>query len=295
MHLPPSGISNVIRLLRMKWIENLLARFSSVSTPFIYLYAGAFKASDRFYDDSAEFYVSQFAAHKIDDIPLYLSLAGKAGSPVLDAACGNGRVAIQLARAGHTIFGFDSSNTMLKYCAKSLQDLHSDERERVHLVRSEMQNIPFKSNFNLGIIAYNSFNHLLSENQQRACLDGMYSALKKDGLLAMEILPYHELYDPAIRIRKNGRFSDGKSDMTAYSRVRHDRSNNHHTVYWYISVKRPDGLTRRSVSKFIRKDIPLSLIKRLIAQSGFVLEDILDSYTGISSINKKRIVIAKKS
>jgi SAM-dependent methyltransferase len=279
----------------MKWIENLFRRISSVSVPFIYLYAGAFKAYDRFYDDSAEFYVSQYAAHKKDDIPLYLSLAGKAGSPILDAACGSGRVAIRLAQAGHTVFGFDSSNTMLKYCAQSLQSLHSDERERVHLVRSEMQNIPFKSHFKLGIIAYNSFNHLLSENQQRACLNGMYAALKKDGLLVMEILPYHGFYDPAIRIRKNDLLSDGKSNIAAYSRVKHDRSKNHHTVYWYISVKRPGGQTRRIVSKFIRKDIPLSLIKRLIVQSGFVLEEIRDSYSEISSTNKKQIIIARKN
>lgn len=43
----------------------------------------------------------------VADLPLWERLAGAAEGPVLELGCGNGRVALQLARQGHRVTGLD--------------------------------------------------------------------------------------------------------------------------------------------------------------------------------------------
>ena len=87
------------------------------------------------------------------------------GSPLLDVACGDGRVAVQLARQGQTVFSFDKSRTILELFKQSIVKLLPEDQARIHIVRSEMQNIPFKNHFKLAIIPYNSFNHLMKKGE----------------------------------------------------------------------------------------------------------------------------------
>ena len=54
--------------------------------------------STKSYRDAAEYY-DLFTVS--NDIPFYLSMAEKYGSPILELACGTGRVALKLAEAGY--------------------------------------------------------------------------------------------------------------------------------------------------------------------------------------------------
>src|SRR5215218_8149650 len=44
----------------------------------------------------------------------YRDLARKTGGPILELACGTGRLTIPLARDGHEVVGLDASRTMLR-------------------------------------------------------------------------------------------------------------------------------------------------------------------------------------
>jgi ubiquinone/menaquinone biosynthesis C-methylase UbiE len=48
------------------------------------------------------------------DVPFYLRQARKTGGPILELACGTGRIAIPLARAGFEVVGLDKSRAMLR-------------------------------------------------------------------------------------------------------------------------------------------------------------------------------------
>jgi SAM-dependent methyltransferase len=50
------------------------------------------------------------------EVPFYLKEIGQYGQPVLDVACGTGRVLLPLLRSGIDIDGCDISEDMLKYC-----------------------------------------------------------------------------------------------------------------------------------------------------------------------------------
>ena len=48
-----------------------------------------------------------------EDLDFYASLAQRTGGPILEPACGTGRLLEGLARRGLTVVGFDSSPEML--------------------------------------------------------------------------------------------------------------------------------------------------------------------------------------
>ena len=54
------------------------------------------------FDRLARFYEWEHGGY-LDDLPLYLGLAGRVGGPILEAACGSGRLLLPLARAGETL------------------------------------------------------------------------------------------------------------------------------------------------------------------------------------------------
>src|SRR4030095_13249564 len=54
------------------------------------------------------------------DADLYISLAQRTGGPILEVACGTGRILAPLARRGLSVVGFDSSPDMLARASRRL-------------------------------------------------------------------------------------------------------------------------------------------------------------------------------
>jgi|GEM_PF-722139 len=278
----------------MRWFDKILSKFASIRIPIVFSSPAAINVGDSFYDETADVYVSLFASRKNDDVPMYLSYAQRTGSPVLEAACGDGRIVIPLAQNGFTVFCFDISAKMLSLCLSRINKLQPDEKSRIHLCRSSMQHIPFKSAFKLALIPYNSFNHLLTEDDQRSCLDGLYRALKKGGLLVMEVLPFYERYVTGFRERSTGLLPGSNCRVTVYSRLKQDMTNKSHTVYWYITIKSPGKPAQRIICHFTRKDIEIRKLEHLLRTVGFTIEEIRYSYSRDDKTKDNRIIVAKK-
>lgn len=75
------------------------------------------KPSEKYYRDSARFYDA--FAERPDDA-LYLELAKRFGSPILELACGTGRITLLLAEAGYEITGIELSLEMLEIAQEEL-------------------------------------------------------------------------------------------------------------------------------------------------------------------------------
>ena len=57
------------------------------------------------------------------DNPFYLELARQCGGPVLELACGTGRVSIPLAEAGFAVTGLDASPPMVEAARQIVQTI----------------------------------------------------------------------------------------------------------------------------------------------------------------------------
>lgn len=68
------------------------------------------------------------------DLPLWRTLVGAAGGPVLDVGCGTGRVAVDLARRGHEVWGLDHDPVLLaalreRAAGLSVETVQADARD----------------------------------------------------------------------------------------------------------------------------------------------------------------------
>ncbi len=123
----------------------------------------------------------------LDDIPFYLEYASRVQGPVLELACGTGRVAIPITAAGHEVWGVDLSDPMLDRFRSKLAVLPSEVRERVHLLQSDMSDFNLERKFALIIIAFRSFQALTGAEKQKQCLARVREHLADDGIFIINV------------------------------------------------------------------------------------------------------------
>ena len=74
-------------------------------------------------------YYDLFASR--DDIEFYKGLASEHKRKALDVGVGTGRVAVELARAGVTVWGIDNSRYMLNVARRKLRKESASVRRRI--------------------------------------------------------------------------------------------------------------------------------------------------------------------
>ena len=97
-----------------------------------------------------------------EDIPFWVEEAQASGGPVLELACGTGRVAIPIAQTGVPVVGLDNSSAMLKVARVKARKLRLTTSV-LRFTRGDMRNFSLgKQRFPLVIIPFRSFQALLS-------------------------------------------------------------------------------------------------------------------------------------
>lgn len=66
--------------------------------------------------------ISQPIGHSVGDVEYYSARLADVDGPILEAACGTGRVLIPLAAAGHTMAGVDDSAAMIAACTRNCRE-----------------------------------------------------------------------------------------------------------------------------------------------------------------------------
>lgn len=136
---------------------------------------------------TAQFYdIDQHPADN-EDIPFYLHTASQFGSPILELACGTGRVAIPFATRGFSVYGLDISREMLTIFEEKRQELPRDVCERITVKQADMTDFSFNTAFKLILIPFHSFQTLTSDEKARKCLDCVYHHLDEGGAFILNV------------------------------------------------------------------------------------------------------------
>ena len=122
-----------------------------------------------------------------NDLPFFLEMAKETGGPVCELACGAGRVLLPLARAGFEITGIDLSQAMLDKLQAKLDKELREVQSRVALKCADMRDYRFTQKFKLVFCAFNSFLHMMTTEDQLACLRSVRDYLTEDGRLVISI------------------------------------------------------------------------------------------------------------
>jgi SAM-dependent methyltransferase len=114
-------------------------------------------------------------------VEFYTSLARESGGPVLELACGTGRVLLEIARLGMPCTGLDASEAMLSALrAKS-------PPASLRLVRAPMQRFAIGERFALIYSAFRAFQHLVEVEDQLGCLRCVREHLAPGGHFAFDV------------------------------------------------------------------------------------------------------------
>jgi SAM-dependent methyltransferase len=154
------------------------------------------------YDENpsmAEFYDSTPLYAERRDIEFYVAEGRAAGGPVLELACGTGRVLLPSARAGVEITGLDSSEKMLAQCRAKLATESEGVRRRAAVVLGELAGFDLGRQFALITIPFRPFHHLLFVEEQLGCLRAARRHLGPGGRLIFDVFHVNpaSVYDEA--------------------------------------------------------------------------------------------------
>ncbi len=183
------------------------------------------------------------------DLAFYCALARRTGGPVLELGCGTGRVAFPLAAAGCAVTGLDVSPQMLRV-ARAKAALLPPARRPVFL-RGDMTRFALRKRFQLALIPFRAFQHLLTWEAQRRCLECVRRHLVPGGRLVVD------LFDPRLEMlvpgaiagaRSRREFADARGRLTVLARrTANDPVRQILRESWEFTERDPRGrVTRRS-------------------------------------------------
>ena len=136
-------------------------------------------------------------ADLVEDIPFWVEESHKCDGKILEVGCGTGRVTIPIAKSKTDITGIDISAAMLEGLTE--KSLRSDLEINTHLM--DMRKVDLEVFFDLIIIPYRGFQHLLTSKDQEKSLFSIRKRLNKRGRLIINIFPPNiEMFDQSSHI-----------------------------------------------------------------------------------------------
>jgi SAM-dependent methyltransferase len=218
------------------------------------------------------------------DVAFFVDAARDSGGLVLEAGCGTGRVLIPTAREGIEITGLDLSPEMLKVCRERLERESPEVRARVRLVEADMRAFDLDRTFRLVTLPFRPFQHLLTVDDQLACLDCIRRALEPGGRLILDV------FNPSLEglTRQNlgkemspePEFSmpDGRRVLRKHKMVSRDPFRQIIETDLVYYVTHPDGRQERLVHHLTMRYFFRFEAEHLLARAGFEVEQLYADY-----------------
>jgi SAM-dependent methyltransferase len=117
------------------------------------------------------------------DVDVHIGFARRFGGPVLELACGTGRLLGPLARAGFAVTGVDSSPAMLDRARQRLERLGVSAT----LVEQRLETLQLDRQFRTLVLGLDSFGLLIKRDDQLNALRAMRAHTTHDGRLILDL------------------------------------------------------------------------------------------------------------
>jgi SAM-dependent methyltransferase len=214
------------------------------------------------------------------DLLMVQQFAARCGSPVLELACGTGRVLLPLARQGYQVTGVDISPAMLevarhKVAAEGLAD-------RITLVEGDMRDFALDGRFNLAFVAVNSFMHILTTDDQLAALACIRRHLNPGGLLLIDLFnpDLGSLLDARGQVHMDKTMTDPETGhrLVRFHTRTVDLGQQTQQITFIVDEVDGDGQVRRTLFPFSMRYLFRPELELLLRHAGFTVEAVYGSY-----------------
>jgi SAM-dependent methyltransferase len=218
------------------------------------------------------------------DMEFYLDISRNIDGNILEIGCGTGRILIPAAKFGSKVTGLDISESMLGKCREKLRSADQEMVDRVQLIKGDAKDFKLDSHFGLVIIPNHGFQHMITVEDQMACLKNISRHLEKRGRLVFDV----SQPDPGVMssIDKNGEIEetpefqlDGGSRLRLAFRVPSmSLSKQVRQVEFIYYLTGPDGETTRTVQTFPLRLFYRYEVEHLLARCGFEIIDLYGNF-----------------
>jgi SAM-dependent methyltransferase len=211
------------------------------------------------------------------DIAFYMEEARRAAGPVLELACGTGRLTIPIAQSGVEIVGLDLSPSMLKHARAKA----SAAGVQIEWVEGDCRNFELGRKFALIFLPFNSMQHLHDHSSLEALFRCVRAHLAEGGRFVFDV------FNPSIAILnrdpKDRRMEREYEDPYTGGKVRVDVSMHYddasqvNRVMWYFS--------REGEPDFRVEELPMRCffpqeLDLLVRWGGFTIEQKSGDFQG---------------
>ncbi|MBI4721665.1 MAG: class I SAM-dependent methyltransferase [Candidatus Stahlbacteria bacterium] len=224
----------------------------------------------------------------VDDISFYLHKIKNYGEPVLELACGTGRITIPMAEQGIQITGLDISEPMLAQAKRKA------ERIDIEWVKADCRDFKLSKKFNLIFVPFNSIAHIHDLESIKSCLSYVKMHLKDNGRFIIDI------FNPCLNILTrdpSNRYPvaeypdpDGKGNVVITENNVYDSATQINYIKWYYKIG--------NQAKEIVEELNLRMfypqeIDAILYYNGLMIEDKFGNYdeTPFMSTSPKQIIV----
>ncbi len=226
----------------------------------------------------------------VDDIPFFLKQIKKYGDPVLELACGTGRITMPIAEEGIDISGLDIIKNMLSYAESKAKAKNID----IEWIEADCRDFNIDKKFSIIFFPFNSIAHIHDIKSIEACFSCVRKHLKHNGKFIIDIFnpsmdrlsrdssvlyPVASLYD-----------AYNKETITITENNIYDADTQINRIKWYY---KKDDQTDEIVNELNMRIYYPQEIDALLKYNGFTIEKKFGNYDEslfVSSSPKQLII-----
>lgn len=125
--------------------------------------------------------------HIRGDIPYYEKVARETNGPLLELACGTGRLTFPMSATGATVHGIDIAPGMIARAQQKLASLTPGAQSRLSFEVADMRSARLGREFAAVVLAFNTLMHMTEDDDLVGALTTAHEHLAPGGLFHLDI------------------------------------------------------------------------------------------------------------
>lgn len=243
-------------------------------------------------------YYDLFHADRLEDVAFWKNIACRTNGPVLEIACGTGRVGIEIARQGQELYGVDQSEDVLNVFRRKLAAEPDEVRQRVHLTRGDMRSFDLGRKFSLAIIPFRSLQHVLTLDDQLAAFKTARRHLIDGGILGFDVFfPNYSALEQPDGVEKFEREwieRDGRTVRRFFLRHNVDKLNQVIHASFIFRTYAGQNLVAEEISPITMSYYTYPHLQLLLKLSGFEVAEEYGSFDRSPiTVQKEMVLLAR--
>ena len=222
--------------------------------------------ADLYGHGTAAFY-DAFHSTYVADLAFFLKIAKRHRGPVLEVACGTGRVGIELIRAKADYFGIDMSDSMLARFGKKWEALGLGGEPPFR--QGDMRDFDLRRRFGIVLITHNSLQHAYLDDEALQVFGCCRRHLAPDGRLVFDVFnPDRRILerDPEKRHPLDKFLDEARGEWCEVSESnRYDPASKVNHIQWFYRYEKGE---ERTIRLEMRQFFPQEM-DGLVEKAGF--------------------------